>query len=116
MAIEALHDLRPGLLVSTHHLAPVFRVELPGKPGGAYQVAEQHRELAAFGVGRRGSWGSVRPTRPHPHFTVLVDGHLPGLNNFRPQIRQEVVVEAILPLQGAIGDAPVALKQTDYLF
>ena len=51
MALVALDDSRCGLLVGAHHRAEVFGVELPGEACGVGQVTEQHRELAAFGVG-----------------------------------------------------------------
>ena len=51
--VKALDHRGAGLLVGPHHVAPVFRVELPGQAGRVHQVAEQHRELAAFGLWRR---------------------------------------------------------------
>ena len=50
--VKALDDRGAGLLVGPHHLAQVFRVELPGQAGRVHQVTEQHRELAAFGLGQ----------------------------------------------------------------
>ena len=63
MAFVALDDGRRRLLVSAHHHAEVFRVELPGEARGVGQVTEQHRELAAFGLrdlrsGWRSGWGN----------------------------------------------------------
>ena len=61
--IEALDHRGTGLLVGPHHVAPVFRVELPGQAGRVHQVTEQHRELPALGLRRpRGccSRGSLR--------------------------------------------------------
>ena len=57
MALVALDDGRRRLLVSAHHRAEVFRVELPGEARGVDQVTEQHGELAAFGLRRRGVVG-----------------------------------------------------------
>ena len=57
MALIASDHLGAGLLIGPHHLAPLFRVELAGERGRVHQVAEQHRELAAFGLWRtRGGW------------------------------------------------------------
>ena len=42
--------LGAGLLIGPHDLAPVFRVELAGEHGRVHQIAEQHGELAAFGL------------------------------------------------------------------
>ena len=52
MAVKAGDHLGAGLLIGPHHLAPVFGVELAGEHGRIHQITEQHRELAAFGVGR----------------------------------------------------------------
>jgi hypothetical protein len=43
-------DSGAGVLIGPHYLTQVFRVELARKHGRVHQVAEQHRELAAFGV------------------------------------------------------------------
>src|SRR5688572_10120899 len=58
--------LGTGLLIGPHHLAPRFRVELAGQHRRVDQVAEQYRELAAFGLGgmrfgwwRFGGWGML---------------------------------------------------------
>jgi hypothetical protein len=51
--VKVLDDLDPGRLISQHHLAQVFGVELAGERGRLHQVAEQHGELAAFGF-----WGT----------------------------------------------------------
>jgi hypothetical protein len=40
------------LLVSTHDLAEVFWIELTSEMCGPDQIAEHHRELAAFGLRR----------------------------------------------------------------
>jgi hypothetical protein len=50
MAFVTLDDRGRGLLVGADHGAQVFGVELAGELRGAHQVAEQHRELAAFGL------------------------------------------------------------------
>ena len=59
IAVKALDHCGAGLLVGPHHLALVFRVELPGEAGRVDQVTEQHRELAAFGLGGI-TWGLGR--------------------------------------------------------
>ena len=43
--IKALHYLSARLLVSTHHLTQVFRVEPAGQGRGIRQIAEHHRQL-----------------------------------------------------------------------
>src|SRR5215468_6196835 len=49
MPIVALNHVGTHPLIGTHHVPPVFRVELRGKLRRVHQVAEHHRELAAFG-------------------------------------------------------------------
>ncbi len=51
MSIEALDDFGTHLLIRTDHVPVLFGVELGGECGGIDQVAEHHRELAAFRVG-----------------------------------------------------------------
>ena len=61
--IKALDHRRTSLLIGPHHVAPVFRVELPGQAGRVHQVTKQHGELPTLGLRRpRGycSRGSLR--------------------------------------------------------
>jgi hypothetical protein len=55
MALIAGDHLGARLLIGPYHLAPVFRVEPARQRRGIDEVAEQHGELAAFGV-----WGARR--------------------------------------------------------
>ena len=50
IAVLGLHRVTGRLLVGTHHGAVVFGIELLGEFGRVNQVAEQHRDLAAFGL------------------------------------------------------------------
>src|SRR5262245_61674785 len=59
MPRKALDDLGTGSLVGAHHLPQVFRIELTGERSRLHQVAEQHSELAAFGL--RGGVGGGEP-------------------------------------------------------
>jgi hypothetical protein len=52
MPIVALDNLGTHPLICTHHVTPIFRVELRGQFGGIDQVAEYDRELPSFSV-----WG-----------------------------------------------------------
>src|SRR5262245_26863437 len=52
VSLIALDDLGTGSLICTHHVTPVFRVELRGQLGGLDQVAKHHGQLATFSV-----WG-----------------------------------------------------------
>ena len=53
--VKALDHVGTGRLVGAHHLAEVFRVELPGQHGGVHQITKQHRQLSAFGLRHRQS-------------------------------------------------------------
>jgi hypothetical protein len=56
IAVPGLQRRHRHLLVGTHHGAIVFGIEFPGESGRVDQVAEQHRDLAAFGVGGNACW------------------------------------------------------------
>jgi hypothetical protein len=51
MPLKAGDHLATGVLISPHHLAPVFGVKLTGEHGRVHEVTKQHGELAAFGLG-----------------------------------------------------------------
>src|SRR5262245_32189525 len=58
MSFIALNDFRADFLVSTHYVPILFGIELGGEAGGINQVAEHHRELAAFSFWSRRLGGS----------------------------------------------------------
>jgi hypothetical protein len=118
MPLIAGDHLGTGLLIGAHHLPEVFRIELAGEYGGIHQVTEQHRELAAFCLGRSGGSGRrcrqgrgggrgdrhLRVTRPDQHLALLVPGELVHLHNFVSEECKQVVVELKLDLERTIGD------------
>ena len=53
--------------------------------------------------------------RPDQHLAVLVHGQALGLDEFVLQVFQVVVIELELPLERAVGHAPLALEQLVYL-
>src|SRR5438105_4884921 len=53
MPIVALDNVGTHPLICTHHVTPVFRVELAGESSRVHQITEHHRELPSFRVGRR---------------------------------------------------------------
>src|SRR5215475_9575144 len=55
MPIVALDNFRTHPLICTHHVTPVFRVELRRQLGGINQITEHDRELPTFSVRRRSS-------------------------------------------------------------
>ena len=57
IAVKALQHLGTDLVVGAHHLAVIFRVQTSGERRRADQVAEQHGEVAAFGLGWRQGGG-----------------------------------------------------------
>ena len=90
VAVKGLHRRHRGLLIGPHHGAVVFWIKLLGEFCRVDQVAEQHRQLAAFGV--RGRWGGGEGTQglagvrrecrlgvqslttPHQHSAALIHG------------------------------------------
>ena len=50
MALKAGDHLGAGLLIGSHHLAQVFRVELAGQRRRVHQITKHHGELAPFGL------------------------------------------------------------------
>src|SRR5215831_20097016 len=52
MPLVALHHFRTHLLIRTHHIPVLFRIELAGEGGRVHHIAKHHGELAAFGF-----WG-----------------------------------------------------------
>src|SRR4029453_8357594 len=63
MTLVGLNDCGSGLLVGADYRAQVFWVELAGELRGAYQVAEQPRELPACRLRDRAD----RRCRKHRH-------------------------------------------------
>src|SRR5215831_8781269 len=49
MPIVALNHFRTHLLIRTHHIPVLFRIELAGEFGRVHHIAKHHGELAAFG-------------------------------------------------------------------
>ena len=115
LAPKALDHLRTGGLVGLEHRQQVFRIELASERCRAHQIADQHRELAAFGfrgrepfggpgqkryvlVGwRRGGGQYLRRTRtacPHQDTAILVGRQPPGIDQFGFEVVQIGVVEA----------------------
>ena len=52
MPIVRLDYFGTNPLICTHHVTPVFRVELSRQGGGLHQIAEQDRELTALSFWR----------------------------------------------------------------
>jgi hypothetical protein len=129
--VKALDDLRAGALVGAHDLPQVFGIEVGGEGRGAHQVTEQDRQLAPFGVRRRGwcRWsGSLSRRRhrglerwrgrsvPRPHQTPTIIDHLGiGVEQRVFEIGEVVLVEGKLALQGAIGDPAMLVQHGDGL-
>src|SRR5215510_4413949 len=53
MPIVALNNFSTHLLIGTHHVTPVFRVEVAGESCRVYQITKHNRELSSFRVRRR---------------------------------------------------------------
>jgi hypothetical protein len=65
-------------------------------------------------VWRRGRW-DINATGPDQDTAILINRHTLSLNEFSFQIVQIRIIELELTLEGAIGQAPPALQQSDRL-
>src|SRR5204863_7358533 len=72
MSIVALDNVGTHPLIGTHHVTPVFRVELSRQGGGFHEVTKYHGQLSTFSFGSmRGHdrrcgcdrWGGVGQSR-----------------------------------------------------
>src|SRR5215510_9285555 len=143
MALEALDDRSTGLLVRPHNLPQVLRIKAAGEGSRVYQVAEQYRELTAFGhrglgrsrwairvgdVHRQGnSWGyklghgrsrkqrCFSVTGPNQDSAVLIEGQAFGVAEFVLQIIQVGVVQAKSPLESPVRNALLTLQDLNDL-
>jgi hypothetical protein len=134
---KALDHVGTGLLVGPYHLTVVFRVELFGKGGGAHEVTEHDRELAAFGLrrmgwrgwsgslGRRlrgwlGRWGSgYRGSRqtagPHQHPPIFIHREFFGVDQVVFERFQHVVIELEAQFENPIGKAALLVEHREDL-
>jgi len=143
VTVEGLHRHHRGPLVGAHYGPVVFRIKLLGERRRVDQIAEHHRQLAAFGlrrvqcgcerdtldrvawlgVRRRRGWGSARVwqrgrrsrTTPHQHSAALINGQPFGFDKFVLEGLKLVIVKAELHFEGPIGHAPFALQQLHHL-
>src|SRR5215467_3058215 len=86
MSIVALDDFCTSRLIGTDDFSILFGVELRREFGGIDQIAEHHRELPSFRVGRRSRrlyWlrrGCGRGFRsvpsPHEYSAIFIHGEL----------------------------------------
>src|SRR5262245_47851848 len=131
MPLIAGDHLAAGVLIGSHHLPPLFRVELAGQHGRVHQITEQHGELAAFGLWRgsagwsrrlrlrrleRWCWWRASLLKPDQHCAFLVHGHPLHLDEFHLQVGEIVVLQTKLALKGPIGHATVPAEELDDLF
>jgi hypothetical protein len=140
MTVEPLDDLGARALVCPHDLSEVLGVQLSGQCCGANQVTEHHRELTAFGTGRRRfGWrpsvarsdirdrclcrgvarraqrwiSAFELTHPDEHRAVLVDRDPSDVDEFILEVREVGVVDGELPLQSSIRDTLVLAEPVD---
>jgi hypothetical protein len=113
--LVAVHHCGGCLLVAAHHLAPVLGIHPGGYARRVHQVAEEHRELAAFGLrnlgdrphlglrcGRAGSSGA------DPRQDLALErGHLLDIHQLLDELVQGLRVQPELALQRAEGDTAV---------
>src|SRR5262249_7192333 len=137
VAIERLERRHSGLLVGAHHDAVVFRIKPLGESRRVDQIAEHHRELAAFGLRRgrsgceggavdrvvwlglrqRSNWGRAHGwwlgrrglTNPYQHPPAFISSQPFGLDEFVLEGLKLVIVQAELYFEGTIRHTPLAL-------
>jgi len=141
MSIKACNDFGTHLLICTHHITPVFRVELAGQLGRVHEVAEHDGELTAFRFGRmrgggwrcamcglgvwrsgrlrwlcgdRGRWRARFPN-PHQPSASFIDNLRRGEQDFVFQVVEIVVIEVKSSLEGTIRYPPLAFQEVDNL-
>jgi hypothetical protein len=133
---KALDDVHTGGLVGADDFAQVFGVELPRQGGRVGEVAEHHRELAAFGLRgkrcgcRRGNvrrvvalrYGLLRRARggrsrhctrfsgPHQHAAIVVDREVVDLDQFLFEGLKRLLIQLELQLERAVGHPSTALE------
>src|SRR5262245_18899186 len=139
MSLKALNDLRTGGLIGAHHLPQVFRVQLIGQTSRIHQVTKHHRELPAFGVGRRwdggcdldlstrgvlgrrlGSagrrrWCQVAPTRPDEDAALFIHRQFFGVDQAVFEVFQGLVIELQPALEDPIGHMLLLLEECNDL-
>jgi len=62
-AVKTLDHCSTGLMVGTHHLPQVFRIELSGEHSRIHQVTEEDGELPPLGDGRTRPCGACQARR-----------------------------------------------------
>jgi hypothetical protein len=56
-------------------------------------------------------WRCIRRASPDQDSAILIDRELTCLDDFRFQILEVGIIELELPLEGPIGDSPMALQE-----
>jgi hypothetical protein len=127
MPLEAGDHRGAGVLIVSHHFAPLLRVGLAGQHGRVHQVAEQHGELAAFGVwstefgggsfrrerygGLAGRfWGGTCLSSPDQHSVLLIQRDVLGVDEFVLQRVKIRVVEVEPDFQCPVRHPPLSLE------
>src|SRR5215471_8733822 len=133
MSIVALDHAGTHPLIGTHHVPPVFRVELGGESGGIDQVAEHDGQLPSFSLWslrRLLSLGSRRwcclsrlrgiclsaccVTSPNETSAFVIDNWV-HIEEFVLQIVEIVVIEGKASLEGTIRYPSLAFQEVDDL-
>jgi hypothetical protein len=136
-----LENLGTHLLIGTHHVTPVFGVELAGQFGGVHEITEHHGELTAFSVRRRCSrerfnlsgwlclhnrlwwWLSrlrgnclcaCRVASPHETSSFVIDDWV-NIEDFFLQVLDIVVIDVKASLECPIRYTSLAFEQVNDL-
>jgi hypothetical protein len=136
-AFIVAHGCHHGLQDWVKRLARLLGVSVGQQLHRALQVGKEHRDLFAFafeggtggqdflgevsggvGAGRMPlyrRWGRGWRSRggvagPHQDFAIFIDGYPLGIDEFRLEILEGVIIEIELPLERAIGHATSTLE------
>jgi hypothetical protein len=128
MPLKAADHLGAGLLIGPHHLSPLLGVELASEASRVHQVAEQHGELAAFGIrsaefggsgfrrerygGLAGRlWGGAYLSSPDQHSVILIQRDVLGVDELVLQRVKIRVVEVEPDFQCPVRHPPLSLEE-----
>jgi hypothetical protein len=56
-------------------------------------------------------WGCLHPASPDQDSAILIDRKLARLDDFRFEIFEVGIIELELPLEGPLGDTPMASQE-----
>jgi hypothetical protein len=134
LSAAKMRDLGTHLLIGTHHVTPVFRVELAGESRGVHEVTEHHGELPSFSLWslrrllclgsrrlcclnrKRGCGRCFRSVpRPHEDSGIFISCELLCLNDLCFECFKILVIQAEPYLEGWIRYSSLSFQEGDNL-